>query len=741
MKKYSLFVLFALIAAASCTVEPVEEFVPAMPGNTIEGKEFIIHAGFAGNTRTAIQQDGKVLWLPGETIGVVGEHEETFTSTNTEPAASADFTGTLPAALSDYYYMYYPVSPADALNPNVMYGGQFVAFIPSEQVGKAGTFGYNQDIGVACEHVSALKNVHFTHITGGLRFSVKEAGITKITLKAHGGEPIVGCIGATAEYAGREYANGELIYEFPLDTRTEVYYGQYSERYYIQQGGSEVAITPEEGSFVPGENYFIAMRPITMETGFSLYVEKGDDWGTKLDINKRVEIRVSEFRTLQECDKDFDWDNTVLSLSKDQFFLGPYSGGFCTKVVCPGPYTIDPISCDWLQEVDATDWDQPIYPGWAYMITSPENPGGDNRFDGRNHVFALKANYGPERSTTVTFRHKGQAYPVTVTQSAGDWLPNIKRTHFGCVFHTMDENMWNWNTENAFTGYMYNKHGNNHHADGGRLEWAQGAYGASGSEFPPFVAGQYLYFNNPAIGHNRQFGVLAGDVNLNLYVYDTSNAYYGNQEDYEPAMYSELYVDALEWAMNEIDEYYIPTTTLAVTANECNEDTREIDVTVEVYAAKAGTYRLTGMIVERTISYIPGGILAAADPQNAIVGWVTSYQGEEITFESDNSTKTVTFHTEAPPECNFLENWSAGMVEASFGHWSDLWMVFFTAEQFGTQVQFRMEPDGPNDYYVDNCLYVKFNTTYDHDGGSHEQASVDSGLGGDIDFFNGEEQW
>ena len=75
MKKYSLFALFALMTAASCTVEPVEEFVPAMPVEAVEGGEFIIHAGFAGDTRTAIQQDGKVFWLPGETIGVVGEHE------------------------------------------------------------------------------------------------------------------------------------------------------------------------------------------------------------------------------------------------------------------------------------------------------------------------------------------------------------------------------------------------------------------------------------------------------------------------------------------------------------------------------------------------------------------------------------------------------------------------------------------------------------------------------------------
>lgn len=738
MKKYSLFALFALMTAASCTVEPVEEFVPAMPVEAVEGGEFIIHAGFAGDTRTAIQQDGKVFWLPGETIGVVGEHEETFTSTNTEPAASADFTGTLPAALSDYYYMYYPVSPDEAFNKNVLFGGQFVAFIPEEQVGKAGSFGYNQDIGVACEHVSALKNVHFTHITGGLRFSVKEAGITKITLKAHGGEPIVGCIGAKMVYAGREYANGDLVYEFPLDTRTEVYYGQYSERYYIQQGGSEVVITPEEGTFVPNANYYIAMRPITMETGFSLYVEKGDDWGTRIDINKRVEIRVSEFRTLQECDKDFDWDNTVLSLSKDQFFLGPYSGGFCTKVVCPGPYTVDPIDADWIYEVTEEHLSRDIGPGFVNLLTDFEFIDDDARFEGRNHVFALKANYGPERSTTVYFRHKDKTYPVKVTQSAGDWLPKIKRTHFGCVFHTLDNHMWGFNTENAFTGYLMNKYEQYNHADGGRLEWVQGAFGDNG--FDVFLAGQYLYLQNPAIGGNCQFGMLGGGINLNHYVYDTSNAFYGNQEDYEPPMYSSLFVDAMEWAMDDMDEYYIPTTTIAVKENTCVEEDRTIDVTVEVYAAKAGTYRLTGLLVEQQISYIPGGMIFAEYPANAIVGYVTNHRGEEITFESDNSTKTVTLHAVAPPNFKGYDDWTAGMINGNYGDWDEMWMVFFTAEQFGTQVPFRMMGNS-KDYYVDNCLYVKFNTTYDHDGGSHEQSHVDSGIDGSIDFFDGEEQW
>ena len=730
MKKINI--LFALIAMASCTVEPIEE--PVIPELSVNGEEFIVHADLGGGTRTEIQPDGKVYWSPGEQIIVHNMYDKAvFTATNTEPAPSADFKGILPEAIQSstkYYWVYYPVSDDNEGPENWTYRTSglsgfvgHIGYLPDEQVGKADGLGPKQDMGAAYVHYLKLKDVHFNHLIGGLRFSVKEPGITKITIKSHGGEGIAGAINPfTGTAVDSQEINGELvgIYEItPAITET---------------GYSQIVLTPEEGTFVPGANYFIAMRPVTLETGFSLYVEKGDDWGTRLDINKRVEIRVSEFRTLQECDKDFDWDNTVLTFSKDQFYLGPYSGGFSTKVVCPGPYTIDQIGCDWLQEVDATDWDQPIYPGWAYMITSPEEPGGDARFDGCNHVFALKANYGPERSTTVTFRHKGQAYPITVTQGAGDWLPNIKRTHFGCVFHTMDENMWDWKTDKALSGYLYNKHGDINHADGARLEYVQGAYGNTGSEFPAFVAGQYLWAQNLAIGDNPQFGTLAGDVNLNNYVYDYTN-------DVEPELYSDSFVPIMEKAMDEIDEYYIPTTTIAVTANECKEDTREIDVTVEVFAAKAGTYRLTGLIVERQVTYIPGGLLFAVSPSNHIIGYVTDYRGEEITFESDNSTKTVTLHAEVVPECTVPSDWHAPMVAAGYGRWSYLWMVFFTAEQFGTQVQFRMKPDGPNDYYVDNCLYVKFNTTYDHDGGSHEQASVDPGFDPNYPGWSNEDQW
>ena len=177
--------------------------------------------------------------------------------------------------------------------------------------------------------------------------------------------------------------------------------------------------------------------------------------------------------------------------------------------------------------------------------------------------------------------------------------------------------------------------------------------------------------------------------------------------------------------MDEIDEWYIPTTRIAVTSNECveqevvvegkNTTKRDIDITVEVFASRAGTYRLTGLIVEEQISYIPGGMLFAAFPENAIIGYVTDYRGQEITFESDNSTKTVTLHAVPPPHFGGVENWQAGMIDGNYGDWDQMWMVFFTASQFGEQAQFKMGGRA-TDYYVDNCLYVKFNTLYGHDG-------------------------
>lgn len=727
MKKNIFYSAIAILALASCTTETSVEQIVIPEASVAPGKEVTIHAGFDyDDTRTVVQAGGKVYWSPGDQISVTQGFSNdwwssVFTSTNTEPAASADFTGVLPAyssetwAIHPYFCLVFPHKES---NYYTSVGARFE--IPATQTVPAGS--YQKDAYMAAAYTGDLTDIHFQHPLGGIVISVDEPGIEKIVLKATGGESIAGdvSVDCTLGY-GYDVSTGRIS----LNEKDTQYGGKP-----INSGPREITVLPEGGTFIPGEDYYVVMRPTTLTQGFSLYVYKADGRGTKLSINKSVEVRRSEFRTLRDCDADFDWNNTVITFDKTQVFLGCFSGGFYTRVICPGPYTLDEMPCDWITEIMGEDeeghWpDQPYSYNWSQNLASPEHYGigGDARFDGCYHMFAVKANYGAERSATLTFRHNGNSYTVQVTQAAGDWLPQIRRTHFGCVFHTLDDHLWNANSDAMLEGYVSNQPGasNCNHVDGSRMEWVQGAYGQNGSEV--FLAGHYLYLGNPAIsGGHATDGLLAGHIDIEEYV-TAANIHIGQNEYTSGAI-----VDIMDAAMDEIDEWYIPTTSIAVTSNECveqevvvdgkNTTKRDIDITVEVFASRAGTYRLTGLIVEEQISYIPGGMLFAAFPENAIIGYVTDYRGQEITFESDNSTKTVTLHAVPPPHFGGVENWQAGMIDGNYGDWDQMWMVFFTASQFGEQAQFKMGGRA-TDYYVDNCLYVKFNTTYDHDGTSH----------------------
>ena len=94
MKKLALTgSVLLVVAALSCTRE--------LDVNQPEGREYVFEAVWAdgSDTRTAIQSDGtSVWWTVGEEINVFygAEASGIFTSTNTESAKYARFTGTLP---------------------------------------------------------------------------------------------------------------------------------------------------------------------------------------------------------------------------------------------------------------------------------------------------------------------------------------------------------------------------------------------------------------------------------------------------------------------------------------------------------------------------------------------------------------------------------------------------------------------------------------------------------------------
>ena len=125
MKKYSL--LFAALLAAtalSCTKEADRVDTADLE----EGEEIILTAGFGDETRTIRQSDGKVFWSAKDEISVVrNTRNKKFTATNTEPAASVEFKGTMPAGNGDFW----AVHPYDA---NAKYADSYFQItLPTQQ--------------------------------------------------------------------------------------------------------------------------------------------------------------------------------------------------------------------------------------------------------------------------------------------------------------------------------------------------------------------------------------------------------------------------------------------------------------------------------------------------------------------------------------------------------------------------------------------------------------------------------
>ena len=108
MSKHLLFAAaFAALITCACSVNPVD----VQPEE--DGEITVLTAGFAGaedETRTVRQTDGKVFWSPGDAISVIrgtsAAGHKKFVSGNTEPAASATFTGTMPSGASAYWAVY-----------------------------------------------------------------------------------------------------------------------------------------------------------------------------------------------------------------------------------------------------------------------------------------------------------------------------------------------------------------------------------------------------------------------------------------------------------------------------------------------------------------------------------------------------------------------------------------------------------------------------------------------------------
>ena len=310
MKRYFFLILAAGAAAVSCQREEAPVDV-----NTIEQVNLVISSipqqEPAEDTRTTLVDWSLIRWNPQDEISVFTSVEGAkFTSTNTELAASTNFTGTISvdtAASGDAAWIW-ALYPYDA---NAVFANQTITTtLPSNQVAVAGTFdddllitagralnpfismgdvplimestgmdattmylneidgsmeglemGIDGDLATPSSVYSNARvlRMHFEHVCAGIRFSLTKPDIESVTLTANGGEPLAGTFTFAMDNQGMPIVQS------------------------VATPSSSVTLTPPNGgTFQTGVWYYFVTLPVTFSQGVTFTLESATQVGSRV---------------------------------------------------------------------------------------------------------------------------------------------------------------------------------------------------------------------------------------------------------------------------------------------------------------------------------------------------------------------------------------------------------------------------------------------------------------------------
>lgn len=169
--------LLLLIASPGCVKEVEQESQESL-------HEVVFHAGWDAETKTVLQEDGQVFWSPEDEISLfIGDgHNYKLTSTNTEPAAKADFIGSIGEISGTPNFV--AVYPYNSTSTASLYSRYITTDIPSVQTAQAGTFDKESFVCIAWSNNESL---YFKNICSGIKFSVANEGITKVVFYSNCG--------------------------------------------------------------------------------------------------------------------------------------------------------------------------------------------------------------------------------------------------------------------------------------------------------------------------------------------------------------------------------------------------------------------------------------------------------------------------------------------------------------------------------------------------------------------------
>lgn len=285
MRYYKLLLVLAFVAlAASCMVSE-----PEVVSSLALGEQEITITATSGelDTRTERAADGSVLWSPGDQIslfyGSGTNGGSCFTAQNSETAKTVNFTGTIGVitggnniAVEDtYFWAVYPYNANASCD-----GSSITTELPYAQQATADTFA--DDLFPSMGRSQGL-NIAFYNICGGIKFTVSEEGIKKVTLEGNSEEYLAGKITAGFD------ANG-----LPEVTR-------------IANGADIISLSALQGeALIPGKAYYIVLVPTVFESGFTMTFYKESSCAKK-EFTSKVTIRRSVFGTMTTPDLNLEW--------------------------------------------------------------------------------------------------------------------------------------------------------------------------------------------------------------------------------------------------------------------------------------------------------------------------------------------------------------------------------------------------------------------------------------------------
>ena len=300
MKRLSIYCMaLAVLALGSCSMEQesiVPEEIPGMKFTAVWSDEA---------SRTSLDENGtSVLWDPGDEIfifqGVTAEGPSAmgkFTSTNTAPQSTATFTGKLEGECSGDYiavYPYLPIHEEGTAMDASEYGMGYVVLhmIEPVQQGVEGSFAIKTAPAAA---VSSTNELVFHNICGGVRFSITQSGIKKVSFSSIDGSPmsgiayiVVGEDGVPVAMMGGMGGEGEGAPPYQ----------------------SFVDVIAPEGGFVPGKNYYAIMAPQTHAAGLKVTLY-GIDGKAERILSGPVTVKRSVFGKLDNIDEALEYKSPV----------------------------------------------------------------------------------------------------------------------------------------------------------------------------------------------------------------------------------------------------------------------------------------------------------------------------------------------------------------------------------------------------------------------------------------------